>query len=308
MKNIAVTGGAGFIGSNISYELLNLGYNVTIIDDLTSGYKKNIEELKCINFYEANICNKDLMFKYLENIDGVIHLAASVGNKKSIDNPKLDAEINLMGTLNILESCKYNNVKKIVYSSSAGIYGELKKIPINENHPINPNTPYGVSKLAGEKMCLAYSNLYDINAVCLRYFNVYGVNQRYDQYGNVIPIFLHNAIHKMPLTVYGDGCQTRDFVNVKDVVQANIKSLESKNFSGSLNIASGAKISINYLLKKLKYYLNIDINTNYAPKRAGDVMNSLANISMAKKEIGYEPKINFNEGLEEYINWCLNNL
>ena len=189
-------------------------------------------------------------------------------------------------------------------SSSAGIFGELKTIPIREDHPIEPDTPYGSSKLCMEKECLAYAKIYDIEAVCLRYFNVYGTNQRFDAYGNVIPIFVFKMLRGEPLTIYGDGEQTRDFVNVEDIVQANIKAAMSIGVSGAFNIGSGDRITINRLVDLLGLASAIKPNVNYGKPRLGDVLHSLADISAARTAIGYNPTVLIFEGLKEYVAWA----
>ena len=211
-----ITGGAGFIGSNIAKLLINKGYDVKVIDNLSTGYLMNIQNEivnNKIEFLEGDILNQELLNKFMEGVDVVFHLAASVGRQRSIDNPQLDSETNIIGTINVLEAMRKNDVGKIVYSSSAAMFGELISKTIDENHPQNADTPYGVSKLAAEKMILAYHNIYpQINAVCLRYFNIYGINQRFDVYGNVIPIFAKRIFSNEPITIYGDGNQTRDFI------------------------------------------------------------------------------------------------
>ena len=204
----------------------------------------------------------------------------------------------------MLEAARRAGVRKIVFSSSAGIFGELKYLPIREDHPVEPDSPYGASKLAAEKLCLAYAKLYDLEAVCLRYFNVYGVNQRYDAYGNVIPIFAHRLLHGMPLIIYGDGEQTRDFVNVRDVAQANLLAAQTKGISGAFNIASGTAITINYLADLMRDASGIDAGVEYAPPRKGDVRHSKADISAACRAFGYEPSVGIAEGLAEYMEWA----
>ena len=209
-----------------------------------------------------------------------------------------------MGTINILNECVRNGVRKIVTSSSAGIFGELKTIPIKEDHPIEPDSPYGCSKLCEEKLCLSYSKLYDIEAVCLRYFNVYGPNQRFDAYGNVIPIFVYKILHNEPIIVYGDGNQTRDFVHVNDIVQANINSANSYDVNEAFNIASGQRVSINQLISLISENYKQEIKIEYIDRRPGDVMHSLADISFAKNKIHFDPKVNLQIGIQEYVEWA----
>ena len=187
-----VTGGSGFIGSNIVNLLVGEGYEVRVLDNLSSGYLVNIQDHITkgnVEFVGGDVRDYASVEKAMENVDVVFHLAASVGRQRSLDHPQLDSSVNLIGTVNVLEAMKKCGVHRIVYSSSAAMFGELVTPTIDENHPQNADSPYGVSKLAAEKMVLAYAGIYDITGVCLRYFNIYGVNQRFDLYGNVIPIF-----------------------------------------------------------------------------------------------------------------------
>ena len=304
-----VTGGAGFIGSNLVQGLLDANHEVVIIDNMLSGHEKNIITHKDVTFVKGDIRDEEIVENVMEGIDVVFHLAASVGNKRSIDFPKDDASINVMGTLNILEAMRKHNVPKIVASSSAGIYGELKHLPIKENHPIEPFTPYASTKLCMEKQCLSYAHLYDMDAICLRYFNVYGLNQRFDAYGNVIPIFAYRLINSQPITIFGDGEQTRDFVNVKDVVQANLKgAFAPKGVSGAFNVASGKGLSINRLANMLKEFSGLDGDIQYGNVRMGDVLHSDADITAAKENIHYDPVVKIEEGLKEYMEWAKENL
>lgn len=299
-----VTGGAGFIGSNLVKQLLDDGCSVTILDNLLSGYRENLDALGAARFIEGDVRDEEAVARAVDGAEVVFHLAASVGNKRSIDHPVVDAEINLIGTIRVLEACRKARVRKIVASSSAGIFGELKTLPIREDHPIEPDTPYGASKLAEEKVCLAYAKLYDLEAVCLRYFNVYGPNQRFDAYGNVIPIFAFQMLRGEPLTIFGDGEQTRDFVNVRDVVQANLKAAETRGVSGAFNIASGGRITINHLVELLRDAAGIQPVVKFGPPRPGDVRDSLADISAARQAIGFEPAVTLEAGLREYMAWA----
>jgi UDP-glucose 4-epimerase len=240
----------------------------------------------------------------MQRVEVVFHLAASVGNRRSIDNPILDSQINVIGTLNVLEGARHAGVRKVIYSSSAGIFGELKHLPIAEDHPTEPDTPYGVSKLSAEKLCLVYAHLYPLEAVCLRYFNVYGVNQRYDAYGNVMPIFTRWLLNGGPLVIYDDGEQTRDFVNVRDVARANLLAAQAEGLSGAFNIASGEAITINHLATLMRGMVDEDVGVEYQPPRKGDVRDSLADISLAGKELGYNPSVDIESGLKEYIAWA----
>jgi len=303
-KKVLVTGGAGFIGSNLVKKLISDKNEVVVIDDLSSGFISNISNIDGVKYINGDIRNRKQVNDAIKGVEVVFHLAASVGNKRSIDFPLIDSQINVLGTLNILEECVKEGVRKIVTSSSAGIFGELKTIPIKEDHPIEPDSPYGCSKLCEEKLCLSYSKLYDLEAVCLRYFNVFGPNQRFDAYGNVIPIFVYKMLHNEPIIVYGDGNQTRDFVHVNDVVQANINSANSIGVSEAFNIASGNRISINDLIKLITKNYKKEVKIEYANKRPGDVMHSLADISFARNEINYNPSVDLEKGINDYVNWA----
>lgn len=301
---VLVTGGAGFIGSNLVRQLVEDSNDVTVIDNLLSGYRSNLEPFPLIRFLEGDIRDNALVDKAITSMEVVFHLAASVGNKRSIDYPLIDADINVMGTLKVLEAARRAGVRKIVASSSAGIFGELKTLPIKEDHPVEPDTPYGSTKLCMEKECLAYAKLYDIEVVCLRYFNVYGPNQRFDAYGNVIPIFAFKMLRGEQLTIFGDGEQTRDFINVKDVVQANIKAAMTKGVSGAFNTGSGGRITINRLVELLRVASGIEPQVTYEPPRPGDVRHSLADVSAAQHSFGFEPTVSMEEGLKEYVAWA----
>jgi UDP-glucose 4-epimerase len=299
-----VTGGAGFIGSNIVGLLLEEGHSVAVLDDLSTGYRCNLDPFPEVEFIEGDVRGAETVAQAMDGVDVVFHLAASVGNIRSIENPIQDSEVNVIGTLHVLEAARRAGVRKIVFSSSAGIFGELKVLPIREDHPAEPDSPYGASKLAAEKLCLAYAGLYDTEAICLRYFNVYGINQRYDAYGNVIPIFAHRLLHGLPLIIYGDGEQTRDFINVHDVAQANLLAAETNGLSGAFNIASGTVITINDLTDLMRDVSGIDTGVEYAPPRKGDVRHSKADISAAQQALGYEPSVGMVEGLTKYMDWA----
>jgi UDP-glucose 4-epimerase len=302
--NALVTGGAGFIGSNLVQGLLAEGHAVTLLDNFSSGYRSNLTDLSGAHLIEGDIRDATTVGKAMAGMEAVFHLAASVGNQRSIDNPILDAEINVIGTIRLLEAARRAGVRKFVTSSSAGIFGELKTLPIREDHPVEPDSPYGASKLCAEKETLAFGKLYGIETVCLRYFNVYGPHQRFDAYGNVIPIFVFQMLRGEPLTIFGDGEQTRDFVNVRDVVQANMRAASTRGARGAFNIGSGSRITINALVQKLGAAAGFQPRVQHAPPRRGDVRDSLADISAARRAFGFEPVVELDEGLAEYVSWA----
>jgi UDP-glucose 4-epimerase len=304
MSKALVTGGAGFIGSNVAGLLAAEGYDVVVLDSLATGYEQNLSGLGRVRLVRGDVRDAGLVASLAEGAEVVFHLAASVGNTRSIENPFEDSEVNVLGTLAVLEAARRAGARKVVYSSSAAIFGELRRLPIDEEHPAEPDSPYGVSKLAGEKHCLAYSRLHGLEAVCLRYFNVYGVRQRYDAYGNVIPIFVRLLLRGEPLTVYGDGEQTRDFVNVSDVARANLLAARAAGVSGAFNIASGESLTVNRLVAMLREASGRDVEVRHAPDRKGDVRHSRADISRAREVLGYEPATAMAEGLAEYLGWA----
>lgn len=311
--NVLITGGAGFIGSNVAKLFLEKGHNVSIVDNLSTGYIINIVDyIKSgkINYLGGDIRDTLILDKAMRGIDVVIHMAASVGRQRSLDNPQLDSEINLIGTINILESMRKNNVKRIVYSSSAAMFGELLTPTIDENHPQNADSPYGVSKLAAEKMILAYCGIYDMTCVCLRYFNIYGINQRFDLYGNVIPIFAKKIFSNEPITIYGDGLQTRDFLNAEDVARANYIAATSNMKSDVFNLGSGESVTINWLAEKMQELTRISVETIHVPERPADVRHCKANTHKAVESMNFFASVPLEDGLRIYLDWykrnCIN--
>jgi UDP-glucose 4-epimerase len=301
---ILVTGGAGFIGSNIVRLLIEEGHEVMVLDNLLSGHMENLIPFPQAKFIKGDIRDAEQVEQAVKGAEVIFHLAASVGNKRSIEHPLDDSDINVMGTLRILDTARRHGVRKVVISSSAGIFGELKTLPIREDHPIEPISPYGASKLAAEKHGLAYSYLYDMDVVALRYFNVYGVNQRYDAYGNVIPIFAYRILRGEPITIFGDGEQTRDFINVRDVAQANYKAAMAEGVSGAFNLGSATSVTINHLADMLCEAAGLEPQIQYGPPRPGDVRDSLADISAANTAFGFTPSVTLDQGLPEYIRWA----
>lgn len=297
-----VTGGAGFIGSNVARRLLAQHHRVTILDDFSSGYRENLDQLVGPEVVTGDIRDAALLVKCCRGKDVIFHLGASVGNKRSIEHPILDSDINVMGTLRVLEAARASGVAKVVVSSSAAIFGELKTLPIDESHPIDPQTPYGASKLGAEKLAIAYHRMFHLPVVCLRYFNVYGPHQRFDEYGNVIPIFAHQLLNGQPVTIFGDGEQTRDFVHVADVAEANLRAAESAA-CGIFNLGSGGRITINGLVDCLERAFGISAQRSYLPPRDGDVRHTQADIGLARRELGFEPQVKLDQGLADYARW-----
>lgn len=298
-----ITGGGGFIGSNLAEALLK-DNNVTVIDNLSTGRRSNIEGLD-VKFVEGSITDLDLLKKICMDKDYLFHLAALPSVPRSIKDPKLSNEINITGTLNVLIAARDSEVKKVVYASSSSVYGDTPTLPKVESMPPNPQSPYAVTKLAGEYNCKVFYEIYDLPTTSMRFFNVYGPKQDpKSEYAAVIPKFIQLLNDDKPPIIFGDGEQTRDFTFVKDVVNAIILAGLSEKANGEvLNAAGGQRISINELASKLAKLMGKDIGPEYADERPGDVQHSLADISKAKKLTGYSPEYSFDEGLLETIRY-----
>lgn len=303
MADYLVTGGAGFIGSNLTDKLVQAGHKVAVLDDLSSGYMENVNAHARV--IVGDVRDASTVRAAVGGCAAIFHLAASVGNVRSIENPIEDATVNVLGTLNVLEAARTANVQKVIFSSSAATFGELKALPIGEDHPQDPDSPYGVSKLAAEKACCVYNKLYGMQNVCLRYFNVFGPRQRFDAYGNVIPIFGELGLAGRQLTVYGDGDQTRDFVHVGDVVDANVAAAGLSE-GGVFNIGSGERHSVNELIAFLGELVPGGVRVVSAPARAGEVRDSVANIAAARERLAYSPDTDLRGNLGDYLTWLKN--
>jgi UDP-glucose 4-epimerase len=299
---VTVTGGAGFIGSAVVREAARAGHDVVVLDNLTTGYLSNLSGLTGVRLVEGDVRDPARLEEALQGSEGVFHLAACVGNVRSIEDPLQDADINVRGTLWLLEAMRHRGIRRLVYSSSAALYGESDHLPVEESHSCEPESPYGVSKLAAEKYCLCYGRLYGWSVACLRYFNVYGERQRFDAYGNVIPIFAHHLLAGSGVTVYGDGLQTRDFVNVEDVARANVRALEARA-SGVFNVATGHGSTIESLARAMVKLSGGGAEVVYGPPRPGEVRHSRASVAAAKQAFGYEPRVGLEEGLAAYLDW-----
>ena len=300
-KKVVVTGGLGFIGSHL-IESLNENNNVVIVDNQSSGDIKNVKDF---DFTKIDTNLGDITQMNLENIfegaDYVFHMAAMTSVTQSVMDPIGCNEINITGTLKVLEASRKCGVKKLVFSSSAAVYGETESLPISEKIPINPLSPYAVAKVTGELYCNIYSEIYGLPTVSLRYFNVFGPRQDPESdYASVIPIFVDKMLKNETPVIYGDGEQTRDFIHVKEVVEANILSAESKE-TGVFNIGLGKSISINQLFEIVKNAIGKDIKPKYEDARVGEIKHSLADISKARS-IGYIPKGNLVDDLSDTIN------
>lgn len=304
-----VTGGAGFIGSNLVEELIKFGHDVVVIDDLSTGNYNNIKKFESkIKFIKGSILDLKLLKKSIKGCDVVFHQAAIPSVDRSLLNPKTTSEVNIEGTLNVLITARDLKIKKVVYASSSSVYGDTKVLPKQEEMTPTPKSPYALTKLVGEQYCKMFSKFYGLNTVCLRYFNVFGPRQDPNSdYAAVIPKFIKAVLNNASPTVYGNGNQTRDFTFVLDVVRANILAANSKVTDGTrINIACSKNISINGLLETINSILGKNIKSTYEASRIGDVRDSLADIGMARKLLGYTPSYDLKKGLVETINWMKN--
>lgn len=308
MKNILVTGSAGFISSHLIEELLKDENNSIIgIDNFYSGTKENLNFIKSIDsknrfqFIEADIRNFQEINKITKDrkIEQIYHLAAIVSVQESILNPLLSNEVNVKGTLNILESAKLNSVKRVVFSSSAAVYGDEPTQPKNENSITKPISPYGYEKLMGEQYMKLYSELYGVETISLRYFNIYGKRQSAtSDYSGVISIFEKKFNNNELPNIYGDGEQYRDFVYVKDVAKANIKAMNTPNISGEVFcVGTSRKVSINDLVSILNHKYSKNIKANYFQARNGDIKESICDNKKIQKYLGINEFIEFNQGI-----------
>ena len=297
-NNILVTGGAGFIGSHIVDRLFPEN-RVTVLDNLFTGQMSNLEKSKDrITFIKGDILDKALVMEVVARVDIVFHLAANIGVIRSIQDPYFDMDVNIRGTLNLLEACRNSKVERLVYASSGAVFGEARYIPIDEGHPLSPESPYAVSKLAAEKYCFAFCKVHGAPATVLRYFNVYGPRQNSSEYANAISIFSRKIREGTPITIFGDGKQTRDFVFVEDVVNANILAATQPAAIGEIfNIATGKETSIEQLVSLITEVSGKESPVVYAAHRAGEVRNSRANIEKAQRMLGYNPETSLKEGL-----------
>lgn len=298
-KTAFVTGGAGFIGSHLAEELVRHGYRVIILDDLSTGKVANIEHLlrkENVEFIRGSITYLPLLQQLFQGAGYVFHLAALARVPRSIEDPLTTNEVNIKGTLNVLLAAKDNGVGKVIYASSSSIYGGGCALPQREDMSPNPQSPYALTKLAGEYYCNIFRQLYGLSTVCLRYFNVYGSRQDpQSQYATVIPAFIGRISQNLPPIIFGDGEQSRDFTFIEDVVRANILAAEN-DAEGVYNIGSGESITINQLAETILKLMQKNLKPIYDKPRLGDPRHTLANISKAKS-FGYRPKWTLNDGL-----------
>jgi UDP-glucose 4-epimerase len=301
-----VTGGAGFIGSHIIERLLQQQHDVICLDNFDPYYNPVIKERNISSFLgnehftviHGDIMDGKLLKDLLNDVEIIFHEAAQAGVPISTENPSKSHEVNATGTLNLLESSVKAEVKRFIYASSSSVYGMVKSLPFDEDHPTNPVSPYGVSKLMAEHYCRVFSDLYGLPSVALRYFTVYGPGMRPDL---AIHIFTRQALRNKPITIYGTGNRTRDFTYIDDIVEANMITLTKGN--GVYNIGGGHRLSIKELAEKIIEITGSSSIIQYQDAKKGDAEHTFANIAKAQRDLGWKPKISLDQGLTRYIEW-----
>jgi len=311
MEVYVVTGGGGFIGSHIVEELLRRNEIVRVIDNFSTGKWENLEPFEGgAEIIEADIAEGKNLPRFLEGADYVIHQAALPSVPKSILDPVKSHHANVNGTLQLLNASREANVKRVVYASSSSVYGDSPTLPKHEGMMPNPLSPYGAQKLFAEIYCQVFSRAYGLETVSLRYFNVFGPRQdSTSQYSGVLALFIPAVLQSKRPTIYGDGLQSRDFTYVQDVVEANLLACAVPGVAGQVfNVACGDRITVNSMLQQINKITGKDIAPIYADPRPGDIKHSQADITRAKEHLEYQPKISFEEGLRNTIEWYRRNL
>ena len=311
MATFLVTGGGGFIGSNIVIELVKLGERVKVLDNFSTGRIENLMPLlDKIELIEGSITDLETVRFAVRDVDYVLHQAALPSVPRSIEQPLISNEVNVVGTLNVLIASRDANVKRVIYASSSSVYGNTEVLPKVETMKPEPISPYAVSKLTGEYYCRVFYEVYGLETVSLRYFNVFGPNQNpFSQYSAVIPKFILALTEGKRPIIYGDGLQSRDFTFVKNVVEANLLAVNSKDAPGKVfNIACQETHNLLELINVLNEIMNKQVEPVFLPPRKGDVKHSLADISLARKVLGYSPRVNWEEGLKITVEWFTKNI
>ena len=305
-QSILVTGGAGFIGSHIINQLVHERREVLVLDNLSSGKIENLapqmkEDL--VELIKGDVRDDSLVALLSSKVEAIVHLAAVADHEACLRDPEQANDVNARGTLVMLEAARKNDVKCVVYASSAALYGEPSQFPISEEAGLAPISVYGASKLAGEQHCLQYLQTYGLRAKCLRFFNVFGPRQYARQYSGVITEFMKRLGQNEPPIIFGDGLQTRDFVNIKDIVEATILALDSEQANGVYNIATGKETTINSLAETLSKVSGKALTPIHRPPRQGEIRRSVADISKAKTQLHFTPRTDLENDLGELWSW-----
>ncbi|MCP4549127.1 MAG: SDR family oxidoreductase [bacterium] len=309
MSKVLVTGAAGFIGSHLAAALVEDGNEVTVFDNLSTGHEKNMEAFRGkIRFINADLRNAEEVGRAIDGMDYVYHEAALASVPRSVDDPVTSNDVNVNGTLNVLNAARHAGVKRVIYAASSSAYGNCDIKSKHEEIIPCPLSPYAVSKLVGEHYCRAFTHVYGLDTLSIRYFNVFGPRQDPDSpYAAVLPIFTAKLLKGEAPVIDGDGEQTRDFTFVRNVVEGNLKGMAAAKTGGeTVNVACGGSYSVKYLFDQIRLQLGVDVEAIHGPERQGDVAHSLADISKARKLLGYEPVVTFEDGLRETVDWYRN--
>jgi UDP-glucose 4-epimerase len=303
-----VTGGAGFIGSNLVRELLSRGSRVRVFDDLSTGRRENLADVAGdVEVVEGDLRDTEAVARAMDGVSRVFHQGAVPSVLRSVNDPLTSHEVNATGTLNVLVAARDAGIERVVYASSSSVYGNAEELPTRETLPTRPISPYGVSKLAGERYCGAFAATYGMGTVALRYFNVFGPWQNpASEYAAVVPRFITATLRGEQVTVFGDGDQSRDFTFVGDVVAANLLAAEAEKraWGGVFNVAYSERHSVNQLLEAIRRASGKKaVDPAREPARPGDIRNSQADITQARQVLGYEPRWSFDEGLRQTVVW-----
>jgi nucleoside-diphosphate-sugar epimerase len=306
MSHYLVTGGAGFIGSHLAEELTRRGHQVRVLDNLSTGKRRNLDHVAGVELMEGDLADPEACARAVQGIDYVLHQAAIPSVPRSVKDPVTSNRANIDGSLNILVAARDAGVKRLVYAGSSSAYGDTPTLPKREDMPTRPLSPYALQKLVAEQYCQMFTRLYGLETVTIRYFNVFGPRQDPGSpYSGVISLFSTALLDERQPLIYGDGEQTRDFTYVANVVDGVLRACDAANASGEvINVATGGRISLNQLLQTMNGIVGTNITPKYDAPRAGDVRDSQADITKARDILGYEPIVGLEEGLRRTMDWC----
>ena len=300
---VLVTGGAGFIGSHVVDRLIGAGHEVAVVDDLSTGHREFVNPRATLHLIDIRSPKLSEVFE-AERPQAVIHLAAQAEVRRSVEDPALDAAINIGGTLNLLTCCRRYKIARVVYAGTGGaVYGDTAVLPTPEDHPTRPASPYGISKLIAEHYLTCWGLLYGVAGIALRYANVFGPRQNPLGEAGVVAIFAHRILRGEPITINGDGEQTRDYVYVEDVAEANLRALERTDVTGAVNLGTGIETSVNALLRRLEAVAGVKTEAHHGPPKPGEQRRSVLDASAAKRLLGWTPQVTLDEGLRRTLNY-----
>jgi len=305
MAHYLVTGGAGFIGSHLSEELVRRGHRVRVADSLITGKRDNLAHISGVDFLEGDLADLEVARRAVEGCDFVLHQAAIPSVPRSVKDPLTSNRANVDATLNVLVASRDAGVKRLVFAASSSAYGDTPTLPKHEKMPTNPLSPYALQKVIGEEYLRMFTRLYGLETVAIRYFNVFGPRQDpTSPYSGVISVFAAALLENRPPTIFGDGTQTRDFTYVANVVDGVLRACQAPGASGEvINVATGGRISLNQLFEEMRKMVGGTVSPIYAEGRKGDVRDSQADITKARDLLGYEPIVSFEEGLKKTVDW-----